>query len=68
LESDEFEARKNCGTEMKLTLYARQLLEKIENRTPEEKRRAYKREWQRRQRAAAGVAATWAADRVTNGR
>ena len=53
---------------MKLTPYARQLLEKIENRTPEEKRRAYKREWQRRQRAAAGVAATWAADRVTNGR
>ena len=59
--------RKNYENEMKLTPYARQLLEKSERMTPEEKRRAYKREWMRKKRSAAGVAATWAADRVSNG-
>lgn len=38
---------------MKLTLYARYLIAKHEDRTPEEKRRAYKRDWMRRQRAKA---------------
>lgn len=35
---------------MRLTLYALSLIAKQEQRTPEEKRRAYKREWTRRQR------------------
>ena len=36
---------------MRLTLYALSLIAKQEQRTPEEKRRAYKRDWTRRQRA-----------------
>lgn len=36
---------------MRLTLYALSLIAKQEQRTPEEKRRAYKRDWNRRQRA-----------------
>ena len=38
---------------MNLTPYARYLIAKHEDRTPEEKRRAYKRDWMRRQRAKA---------------
>ena len=47
---------------MKLTQYALDLIDRIDRRTPEEKRRAYRREWQRKKRAAIGVAAVWKED------
>lgn len=39
---------------MRLTPYALSLIAKHEQRTPADKRRAYKREWTRKRRAMAG--------------